>query len=88
MSSMAELRHRTWVRSKDVAMTGTEAERKDGEFTPTLDAAKVLVKDYFEHHHGETVDYVDLVKALDFSLSLIVDACEELEMEGRIAGVD
>jgi hypothetical protein len=48
----------------------------------------VLIKDYFEQHHGEPVDDADLVKVLDFPLPLIVDACEELEMEGRIAGVD
>jgi hypothetical protein len=69
-------------------MNGSEAERIDGQFIPTLDAAKVMIKDYFEQHHGEIIDYVDLVRAMDFPLPLIVEACEELEREGKIAGVD
>ena len=73
---------------EDEAMSGSEGERIAGQFTPTLEAAKVMIKDYFEQHHGEVIDYVDLVRALDFPLPLIVDACEELEKEGKIAGVD
>lgn len=69
-------------------MNGSEAERIEGQFTPTLESAKVIIKDYFEQHHGEVIDYVDLVGALDFPLPLIVEACEALEKEGRIAGVD
>jgi hypothetical protein len=69
-------------------MNGSEAERIEGQFTPTLDAAKVVIKDYFEQHHGEIIDYVDLVRAMDFPLPLIVEACQELEREGKIAGVD
>jgi hypothetical protein len=69
-------------------MNGSEAERIEGHFTPTLETAKVLIKDYFEQHHGEVIDYVDLVNVLDLPLPLIVDACEDLEKEGRIATVD
>ncbi|MHC1744981.1 MAG: hypothetical protein AB9873_18410 [Syntrophobacteraceae bacterium] len=69
-------------------MSRSEADGIEEDFTPTLDAAKVIIKDYFEQHHSEIIDYVDLVRALEFPLSLIVDACEALEREGRIAGVD
>lgn len=69
-------------------MNGSEAERIAGQFMPTQEAAKVMIKDYFEQHHGELIDYVDLVRALDSPLPIIEDACEELEKEGKIAGVD
>lgn len=69
-------------------MNGSEAERIGGHFTPTLETAKAMVKDYFEQRHGEVIDYVDLVNVLDLPLPLIVAACEDLEKEGRIATVD
>jgi hypothetical protein len=47
-----------------------------------------MIKDYFEQHHWRVIDYVDLTNAFDLPLALIVDACEELEREGKIAGVD
>ena len=69
-------------------MKGNEAERMDAPFLPNLETAKVMIKDYFEQHHGEVIDYVDLLNAFDLPLPLIVEACEELEKEGQIAGVD
>lgn len=69
-------------------MNRAEAEKVDKPFVPGIETAKVMIKDYFEQHHGEVLDYVDLVNAFDLPLSLIVDACEALEKEGKIAGVD
>jgi hypothetical protein len=67
-------------------MYGSEAERIEGHFKPTLETAKAMVKDYFEQRHGKVIDYVDLVNVLDLPLPLIVDACEDLEREGKITG--
>lgn len=69
-------------------MNGAEAEKIERHYVPSIEAAKVIVRDYFEQHHGEVIDYVDLVNALDLPLQLIVEACEKLEREERIAGVD
>lgn len=69
-------------------MNGSEAEHLEGSFTPSLDTAKVMIKDYLEQNHGEIIDYVDQVNVLDLSLTLIFSACEELEKEGKITGVD
>jgi len=69
-------------------MNGSEAEKIEERYVPGLDTAKVIIKEYFEKHHGEIIDYVDLVNVLDLPLPLIVKACEQLEMEGKIAGVD
>jgi hypothetical protein len=69
-------------------MIGNEAEKIEGLYVPSLETVKVMLKDYFERRHGEIVDYVDLVNAFDIPLPLIVEACEQLEREGKIAGVD
>jgi len=69
-------------------MNGAEAEKIEENYVPSLETAKVMIKDYFEQHHGEIIDYVDLMNAFDLPLPLIVKACEELEKEGKIAGVD
>ena len=69
-------------------MNASEAEKLEEHFTPSIQTAKVMLKDYFEQYHGTVIDYVDLANAFDLPLALIVDACEELEKEGRIAGVD
>lgn len=61
---------------------------KQGCLEPGIDEAKSLIKRYFEHHHGEIIDYADLLDHFEFPLPLIVRACEELEEEGKIAGVD
>jgi hypothetical protein len=50
--------------------------------------AKKQIRQYFLDHHGENIDYGDLMDALNIRLSLIVDVCEQLEMEGEIAGVN
>jgi len=69
-------------------MNSSEAERIEEHFTPSIETAKVMIKDYFEQHHGTVIDYADLVNIFDLPLALIVDACEALESEGKIAGVD
>lgn len=69
-------------------MNTSEAEKIEEHFTPSIQTAKVMIKDYFEQHHGQVIDYVDLVKAFDLPLALIVNACEALEREGQLAGVD
>lgn len=69
-------------------MNRAEAEDVQKHFVPGIETVKVMVKDYFEQHHGEVLDYVDLVNAFDLPLALIVEACEALEREGKIAGVD
>jgi len=53
-----------------------------------LAEAKIAIKAFFEEHHGEIIDYTDLTEAFDMPLHLIVEACDELETEGKIAGVD
>jgi hypothetical protein len=53
-----------------------------------LEQAKIQIKAYFESRHGEVLDYVDIGEALCIPLPTIVEACEELEREGRIAGVN
>lgn len=69
-------------------MNTSEAEKIEEHFTPSIETAKVMIKDYFEQHHGQVVDYVDLANAFDLPLALIVNACESLEQEGKIAGVN
>jgi hypothetical protein len=64
-----------------------EPERIEEQFTPRIETAKMMIKGYFEQHHGEVIDYVDLTNAFDLALPLIVEACGELEKEGKIAGV-
>ena len=54
----------------------------------SLKEAKIKIKAYFEEHHGEPVDYSDLIEHLKVPLPTIVDACNELEQEGQIAPVD
>lgn len=53
-----------------------------------LKDAKIKIKAYFEDHHGEVVEYSDLIDELRISLPLIVEACGELEKEGKIAPID
>jgi hypothetical protein len=54
----------------------------------SLREAKKAIKAYFEEHHGEAIDYTDLMDHLEIPLPIIVKACEALEREGKIAGVD
>ena len=69
-------------------MNGSEAEKIEERYLPSTETAKIIIKEYFEQHHGKILDYVDLVNALGLPLPLIVQACEQLELEGEIAGVD
>ena len=66
--------------------SATEAYEVEGN--PSLERAKMMVKELFERHHGEVMDYADLLDALELSLPMLVEACEELEKEGKIAPVD
>lgn len=50
--------------------------------------AKAQIKAYFELHHGENLDYGDIRAALCIPLPTIVEACDELDREGKIAGVE
>lgn len=54
----------------------------------TFKKAKEKVCQYFLDHHGENIDYGDLMDALNIHLPLIVDVCAELESEGKIAGIN
>jgi hypothetical protein len=53
-----------------------------------MEETKSAIKAYFDRRHGEVIDYADLVEEFGWPLPLIVDACEELEREGKIVGVD
>lgn len=53
-----------------------------------LEHAKTAVKAYFEHRHGEVLDYIDIVEGVSLPLLLVVEACHALAAEGRIAAVD
>lgn len=50
--------------------------------------AKIKIKLYFEEYHGEVIEYSDLIEKLKIPLPVIVEACNELEEEGKIAPVD
>jgi len=70
-----------------------EEEDVNSACQPTLEdvpmeEAKARIKGYFEKHHGEDLDYGDLREALCIALPIIVEACDQLEQEGKIAGVD
>ncbi len=54
----------------------------------SLKDAKIKIKLYFEEHHGESVEYLELIEQLKIPLPRIVEACGELEKEGKIAPVD
>jgi len=54
----------------------------------SLKEAKTKIKLYFEEHHGEPVEYSDLIEQLKIPLPTIVEACNELEKEGKIAPID
>jgi hypothetical protein len=69
-------------------MSLSEAEKIEEQFIPGIDTAKVMIKDNFEQHHEKAIDYVNLTDVFDLPLALIVDACEALEREGKIAEID
>ena len=54
----------------------------------TFKDAKKKIRQYFLNHHGEDIDYGDLMDALNIHLPLIVDVCGELENEGKIVEVN
>lgn len=50
----------------------------------SLDRAKEEIAAYFKEHHGEVVDAADLQEALGIDIGTAIEACEDLEEEGRI----
>jgi hypothetical protein len=62
------------------AHEGTALEIRDVPF----DQAKEEIAAYFREHHGEVVDAADLQEALGIDIGTAIQACEELEDEGRI----
>lgn len=62
------------------AHEGTVLEIRDVPF----DQAKEEIASYFRKHHGEVVDAADLQEALGIDIGTAIEACEELEEEGRI----
>ncbi len=54
----------------------------------SLEEMKVIIKDYFDKKHGENIDYGELMDEFNFPLPMIVQACEELEQEGKIVALD
>ena len=72
------------VASDSISLPNAWVEPEDMAF----EEAKKKVEQYFLDHHGDEIDYVDLMDALNIHLPLIVDACDELESEGKIAGVN
>ena len=54
-----------------------------------LEEAKAAIKVFFAAHHGENLDYGDIKDHFeDMPLWTIVEACEALAEEGKIAKVD
>ena len=62
------------------AQEAISVEIKDVPF----DQAKEKIATYFKEHHGETIDAADLQEALGIDIGTAIQACEELEEEGRI----
>ncbi len=66
-----------------------DREGSDQSSRIDMKGVKEKIKSYFESRHGDDIDYVDLCNAFpELSLPCLVQACEELEEEGRIAEVD
>ncbi|MFZ5586265.1 MAG: hypothetical protein ACOZHQ_10080 [Thermodesulfobacteriota bacterium] len=60
----------------------------DGGADPELENAMKVVKAHSELHHGEVLDYIDIVERVSLPLILVVEACHALATEGGIAAVD
>ncbi len=50
----------------------------------SLERAKDEIALYFREHDGEEIGYDELFENLHIDLRLIIQACEELEAEGKI----
>jgi len=48
------------------------------------ETVKDKIKEHFEKHHGENIDYAELAVKLTVPLHIAVQACDELEKEGEI----
>lgn len=50
----------------------------------SYEEAKHEIAEYFEAHHGQNIDPADLQEALGIEIEIAIQACEELEKEGKI----
>ena len=46
--------------------------------------AKREIKQYFEAHHGESIDAGDLQEALGIDIQMVIQICQDLERDGQI----
>ena len=53
-----------------------------------LRQAKKLIAEFFAAKHGKVLGYGDLMEQFTMPLSKMVKACEALEREGKIKGVE
>lgn len=53
----------------------------------SLEYDKTRIKEFFERHHGKKIYYSDIHDDLGISLQSIVEACDELEKDGKIKSV-
>ncbi len=54
----------------------------------SLDEAKNSIAAFFRENDGREISFGDIIDALNIPLPTIVEACDELEKEGKIAGVN
>ncbi|MBW2543995.1 MAG: hypothetical protein JRD43_00705 [Deltaproteobacteria bacterium] len=64
------------------SVEGTEINLRDVSF----EEAKKEIAQYYNDHHGETIDPVDIQESLGIDIFMAVEICEKLEKEGRIRG--
>jgi hypothetical protein len=53
-----------------------------------MEFVKKEIKTFFEDHHGQKIDMTDLIEVFDYPIMAIMEACEKLAMEGKIAEID
>lgn len=46
--------------------------------------AKREIKQYFEAHHGESIDAGDLQEALGIDIQMVIQICQDIERDGQI----
>ena len=49
--------------------------------------AKREIKQYFQAHHGKSIDAADLQEALGIDIQMVIQICQDLEREGQIKGL-
>ena len=54
-----------------------------------MTTVKTKIRAYFKEHHGETFYPSDIMETLDLDLDIVevINICEELVSDGKIAGV-